>query len=225
LFAIGCIACGLAAYAQAREVPDPDPGRFETDIRAFEAWDRQNAFPRNAVLFVGSSSIRMWPTAESFPELPVINRGFGGSHISDVQHFAERIVVKYKPRLIVFYAGDNDIAADKTSQQVFDDFQSFFRLVQQRLPGAQIAYLPIKPSIARWSRWPKMQATNALVRESARNEKRLIYVDTATPMLGIDGRPREELFLDDGLHLNDSGYAAWNRVLAPALLKVFPADE
>ena len=124
-------SCSLAALfilfagdrsTQAAETiaSDPEPNRFEADIRAFEAWDRQNSYPREAVLFVGSSSIRMWPTADSFPDLPVINRGFGGSHISDVNHFAERIVVKYKPRLIVFYAGDNDIESGRSPQQVAD---------------------------------------------------------------------------------------------------------
>src|SRR3990170_8119764 len=104
-------ACGLALHAAepTPRHPDPDPLRFEPDVLAFEAWDRQNSPPRDAVLLVGSSSIRMWPTAESFPELSVINRGFGGSHASDVNHFAERIVLKYEPRTIVFYAGDNDV--------------------------------------------------------------------------------------------------------------------
>ncbi len=109
------VACGLAASAAETTVvaapkPDPDPARFTADIAAFEAWDRQNSTSKNAVLFVGSSSIRLWQTAEAFPELAVINRGFGGSHASDVVHFAPRIIFKYEPRTIVFYAGDNDIA-------------------------------------------------------------------------------------------------------------------
>jgi lysophospholipase L1-like esterase len=156
----------------------------------------------------------MWPTAESFPEMPVINRGFGGSHVSDVNHFAERIIVKYKPRLIVFYAGDNDIAADKSPQQVFDDFQAFVRLIHQKLPSTRIVYLPIKPSLARWQMWPKMQAANALVEELSKADDLLEYADTAEPMLGDDGRPRGELFLDDGLHLNASGYRLWTRIVS-----------
>jgi lysophospholipase L1-like esterase len=217
VFALLSIACGLAASAQTTTVPNPD--RFEADIRAFEAWDRQNAFPRGAVVFVGSSSIRMWPTAESFPDVAVINRGFGGSHVSDVNHFTERIVVKYRPRLIVFYAGDNDIAANKSPQQVFDDFRTFVQRVLTRLPSTRILYLPIKPSVARWPMWPKMQATNKLVAELAKSDNQLDYVDTATPMLGRDGQPRRELFLDDGLHLNDKGYAVWSAVLAPMLMR------
>jgi lysophospholipase L1-like esterase len=217
LLALLSIACGLAAHTPATDALDPDPGRFETEIRTFEAWDRQNAFSRDAVLFVGSSSIRMWPTAESFPDVPVINRGFGGAHISDVQFFAERIVVKYNPRVIVFYAGDNDIAAGKSSQQVFNDFQSFVQLLHKRIPRARIVYLPIKPSLARWPLWPRMQAANALIAEFAKADEQLDYADTATPMLGSDGQPRRELFLDDGLHLNDKGYTVWHQVLSPFL--------
>jgi len=205
-------ACGLALHAAepAPRHPDPDPLRFEPDVLAFEAWDRQNSPPRDAVLLVGSSSIRMWPTAESFPELSVINRGFGGSHASDVNHFAERIVLKYEPRTIVFYAGDNDVADGKSPEQVAGDFQRFVDIVRAKLPNAEIIYLPIKPSLARWRLWPRMQETNALVAEFIRGKRRLAYVDTATPMLGPHGQPRPELFLEDGLHMNAAGYQIWS---------------
>jgi lysophospholipase L1-like esterase len=214
---IFALAIDNALPAADTAAPDPNPTRFDADNRAFETWDRKNSFPHNAVLFVGSSSIRMWPTAESFPGLAVINRGFGGSHVSDVNHFAQRIVLKYRPRLIVFYAGDNDIAADKSPRQVFDDFQALVQLVHERLPEARVIYLPIKPSLARWARWPQMQNVNAQVEQLARTDQRLVYVNTATPMLGADGRPRRELFLDDGLHLNDNGYKLWTKVLLPVV--------
>jgi lysophospholipase L1-like esterase len=218
------LACVVAKRVAASEFPDPDPARFEQDIRAFEAWDRQNSFPNSAVLFVGSSSIRMWPTAESFPDATVINRGFGGSHTSDVNYFAERIVVKYKPKLIVFYAGDNDIESGKPPEQVFDDFQSFSKTIHERLPGARIVYLPIKPSLARWPKWPRMQQVNAQVEKLMHTDRRLVYVDTATPMLGTDGRPRPELFLDDGLHLNDNGYRLWTKALSPIVNEAHAAN-
>jgi lysophospholipase L1-like esterase len=168
-------------------------------------------------LFVGSSSIRMWQTAESFPELLVINRGFGGSHTSDVNYFAERIILKYKPGVIVFYAGDNDISADKPPQQVLDDFQELVSQVHERLPQTRIIYLPIKPSPARWPMWPKMQTVNAGVKKRSASDPRLIYADTASPMLDESGRPRPELFLADGLHLNATGYNLWTQILAPIL--------
>jgi len=213
LCAIASFACGLAARAQELQTANPDPARFDAQIRAFDEWDRKNAFPREAVLFVGSSSIRMWPTAQKFPGVPVVNRGFGGSHVSDVNHFADRIVLKYSPRLIVFYAGDNDIEAGKPPQQVFDDIQEFVTLVHERLPETNIIYLPIKPSLARWPKWPQMQDVNSRVEKFSQRNDRLIYVDTATPMLGNDGQPRPDLFLDDGLHLNARGYRLWTKVL------------
>jgi lysophospholipase L1-like esterase len=196
---------------------EPDLSRFESEIRAFEAWDRQNSFPPRAVLFVGSSSIRKWQTAESFPDLPVINRGFGGSHVSEVNHFAERIVLKYSPRVIVFYAGDNDIADGKSPERVFHDFAAFAELVHGRLPETRLIYLPIKPSILRWSKWPQMQAANVLAEAYARDHVWMTYVDTATPMLGADGRPRPELFVEDGLHMNAEGYRLWSEQLRPLL--------
>jgi lysophospholipase L1-like esterase len=157
----------------------------------------------------------MWPTADSFPDLKVINRGFGGSHISDVNHFAERIVLKYSPRLIVFYAGDNDIESGKSPQQVFDDFQAFAELVHDRLHNTRIIFLPIKPSIARWPKWRQMQDVNQRVAQLSRRDQRINYVDTASPMLGEGGKPRRELFLDDGLHLNERGYTLWRETLRP----------
>jgi lysophospholipase L1-like esterase len=215
LFAI----CGEAAIGQGEESADPDPARFASQIEAFAAWDRQNSFPRDAVLFVGSSSIRMWQTAKSFPEWPVMNRGFGGSHVSDVNHFASQVVLKYAPRLIVFYAGDNDIAANKTPMQVFEDFQEFVELVHRRLPETTIIYLPIKPSLARWKKWPLMQDVNSRVEALSRDNEQLLYVDAATPMLGDDAEPRGELFLSDGLHMNAKGYQVWTAALRPAIEK------
>lgn len=213
--------CVTTAQAKVREEPkpDPDPARFTADIAAFEAWDRKNSAPRNALLFVGSSSIRMWQTAEAFPELAVINRGFGGSHASDVVHYAPRIVLKYEPRTIVFYAGDNDIADAKTPQQVAGDFERFVALVREKLPETEFIYLPIKPSRARWKLWPKAQETNALVKEFAADRGYITYLETASPMLGSDGEPRPEIFLNDGLHMNEVGYRIWNEVLARHLAR------
>jgi lysophospholipase L1-like esterase len=206
-----------AADSTGAHSPNLDPNRFSAEIRAFEDLDRQNSVPRDAVLFIGSSSIRLWKTAESFPDLPVINRGFGGSVVADSLHFADRIILKYRPRVIVFYAGDNDIAAGMSPREVFDDIQAFVDLIHKRLPATRIIFLAIKPSRARWEHWPKMQEANALVAALAEKNDQLEYVDTTTPMLGPDGQPRRELFLDDGLHLNENGYATWNTVLEPVL--------
>src|SRR5215212_771989 len=117
LFVLFCAVSWPREFALSKEpVAAVAPARFEAEIAAFESWDHQNAVPRDAILFVGSSTIRLWQTADGFPDLPVINRGFGGSTIPDVSRFAERIVFKYKPRTIVFYAGDNDIAASRAPE-------------------------------------------------------------------------------------------------------------
>lgn len=198
--------------------------KFQGEFRRFENWDRQNSAPRDAVLFVGSSSIRLWPTADDFPELAVINRGFGGSQIDEVNAVADRIVLKYKPRKIVFYAGDNDIAGGKSPEEVRDDFAEFAARIHEALPETKLLYLPIKPSIARWNLWPDMNRANALIEELAGKSDHIEYVDTASPMLGPDGRPRAELFTDDGLHMSPAGYEVWNEVLRPELEGAIAAD-
>jgi lysophospholipase L1-like esterase len=199
---------------------DPDPNRFAKEIEAFGEWDSRNAVPAEPVLFVGSSSIRMWRTRDSFPDLPVINRGFGGSHIADVTHFADRVVLSYKPRVIVFYAGDNDIAAGKSAQRAFDDYRKFVGVVHAKLPETPIIFLSIKPSESRWSFWPESKKANELIQGLCKNDRRLLFVDLATPLLRPDGMPDNGLFLKDKLHLNAAGYDLWTRTLTPVLRQV-----
>jgi len=207
----------MAAVSSAGQAADPDPNRFAEEIKAFEQWDAKNAVPAEPVLFVGSSSIRMWRTHESFPDLPVINRGFGGSHISDVLHFADRIVLPYEPNVIVFYAGDNDIAGKKSAERVLSDYRQFVRLVHAKLPRTRIIFITIKPSGSRWSLWPQMNKANDLIRTLSNRDDRLFVADLDAPILGDDGLPRDELFLKDRLHLNATGYAAWTKALRPVL--------
>ncbi len=221
------LAAGLAMLAPVRlqAQADPDPNRFADEINAFEQWDRKNAVPRQPVLFVGSSSIRYWLTAASFPDVSVINRGFGGAHISDVHHFAERIVLKYAPSAVIFYAGDNDVAGGKSPEQVFEDYRAFVRLVHDALPATPILFLPIKPSLSRWALWPRMEQANKLIRDYSDKEPLLFYADIATPMLGRDGNPRPALFVEDGLHLSETGYQLWTRIVAPYLDRMRSAAD
>lgn len=215
-----CLALLCAGRAVVgAQPPSPSFARWEKTIAAFEKQDRSQPPPEGAILFVGSSSIRLWNLARSFPDLKTINRGFGGSQIADVVHFTPRIVLKYRPRIIVFYAGDNDIAVGKTPQQVFSDFQAFVQLVQKALPGTQIIFLPIKPSLRRWSMAQTQQQANTLIENYCRKQDRLTYVDVVHPMLGKEGRPRPELFARDGLHLNEAGYQLWTKLLRPHLTK------
>jgi len=208
----------IAGLAAGKEQPaDPDPNRFAEEIKAFAEWDSKNAVPAEPVLFVGSSSIRMWRTRDCFPDLPVINRGFGGSHISDVIHFTDRLVIPYRPQVIVFYAGDNDIAAGKSARRVVEDYSKFVGLVHAKLPEVRIIFLAIKPSESRWSLWPEAKKANELVQHLCGEPGRVLYADLATPLLGPDGKPRNELFLGDELHLNPAGYDVWTQALTPVL--------
>jgi lysophospholipase L1-like esterase len=218
LAALGICAAWIAP-PETRPVP-PGPARFADEIAGFAEWDRKNAWPQDAILFVGSSSIRLWATRASFPLWPVINRGFGGSRIAEVQQCFPRVVEPYGAKVIVFYAGDNDITDGLTPAQVRDDFAAFVQTVRARQPRTPIVFLSIKPSKARWEHWPQMQAANALIRELAEKDATLTYVDVGGPLLGTDGQPRAELYRADQLHLSDAGYAIWTRTLTPVLQKL-----
>ena len=199
------------------QTADPDPTRFAEAIAQFEEWDSQNAVPENGVLFVGSSSIVRWPTAERFPGLPVINRGFGGSHISDVNHYIDETVLRHAPGVIVFYAGNNDISAGKTAEQVLSDYRTFVERVLTDRPDTKILFIAIHPSILRWADWPEMRRANDLVREFCEGDPALHYLDVASPMLGPDGEPRPELLVEDNLHLSAAGYDVWTPIVAQAI--------
>jgi lysophospholipase L1-like esterase len=214
LFGVVAVVLALAgAMRPCRGDDAADFGRWEKEIAAFEAKDAAVPPPKGAVLFAGSSSIRLWNLKKSFPDLAVINRGFGGSEIADSTHFAPRIVLKAKPRVIVLYAGDNDVANGKTADQVFDDFKDFADLIHKELPKTRIVFISIKPSLARWKMVGEQRKANGLIKAYCKKNDYLTYVDTAAPMLGEDGKPRQELFAKDGLHMNDKGYALWASLL------------
>ena len=203
---------------------DPDPRRYysgnnedEDFIENFLRWDQKNTYVENGILFLGSSSIRKWPTSNYFDYLPIINRGFGGSHISDVNYYFKNIASIYKPRTIVLYAGDNDIAGKKTPEQVLEDYIDFIILVREHLPQTKIIYLPIKPSPSRWSMWNDMRQANRLIKMYTDSDNMQYYADTATPMLDSQGKPLGDLFVDDSLHLSKKGYDLWSEILKPIL--------
>jgi len=219
VLALVLVCCVAAAISGGERGDEVAAKQWEKTIGQFEEWDSRNSYPADAVLFVGSSSIRMWRTRESFSDLPVINRGFGGSQISDVNYFIARIVLKYRPRVIVFYAGDNDVAAGKSAERVFEDYRKFVEVVRERLPSTVIIYIGIKPSGSRWALWPLMAEANAMIRDLCAKDRMLLYFDSATPLLDAEGRPDAKLFLDDQLHLNSEGYKIWTRLLRPIIEK------
>jgi lysophospholipase L1-like esterase len=158
----------------------------------------------------------LWPDLKaSFPGINVIQRGFGGSQLDEVVNYTPRIVLPYKPSLIVLYAGDNDLAAGRTPEQILADYKAFVTIVRDWLPETRIAFISIKPSGDRFALIDKMRATNSLIRSYSATDPKLTYVDVFTPMLGADGKPREDLFVSDRLHMNRDGYMIWRDLLAP----------
>ncbi|MDZ7616517.1 MAG: SGNH/GDSL hydrolase family protein [Patescibacteria group bacterium] len=195
-----------------------EESRWEPRIRAFEALDAEKMPPEGGIVFIGSSSIVGWDVEQSFPDLPVVNRGFGGSQIADSVLFAPRILLPYKPKTVVFYAGDNDIAAGKTPERVLADFREFVGVVHSALPNTRIVFIAIKPCMKRWALVDEVRKANRLVREVVATDERLVFVDIDAPSLGEDGKPRRELFKADQLHLNAEGYRLWTSLVRPHLL-------
>jgi lysophospholipase L1-like esterase len=209
----------LAGYAQT--VAPPASAQWTTELREFARQDSLKKPPIASILFYGSSSIRMWETlATDFPDQPVLNRGFGGSRFPDAIQLFDKLVVRYRPRQVVLYEGDNDIASGAIPQEVYASFRTFEKLMRQKLPKSQLVFLSIKPSLARWELYPKMQEANNLIRQYIeKHPKRLRFIDVGTPMLGADGKPRPELFLEDGLHMTRVGYEIWTEAVRPVLAK------
>jgi lysophospholipase L1-like esterase len=208
-----------ARVAVAQPVANPDPERFRSEIDAFTAWDSKNSAPEGAILFVGSSSIRLWATAEAFPGRRVINRGFGGAHCSDVLSFYDRVVTPFAPEAIVLYCGDNDVADGKPAGQVLADFDRFLGLVRARYGMVPVIWVEIKPSVARWGLWETMHAVNEGVAARRANDPMLRIARISEPMLVTGTPPASSLFADDGLHLSPAGYALWTDVVREELAR------
>jgi lysophospholipase L1-like esterase len=218
----GASFCGTAL---AEDRIPCEPQAWAEAIAKFEKEDRSMPPPKGGILFLGSSSIRMWDLKKWFPDLPVVNRGFGGSQICDSTHYADRLVTIHQPRLVVFYAGDNDIAAGKSPGQVRDEFREFVEKVRQPQPELPIVFISIKPSIARWKLAEKMKEANRLIKEDAEELGNTKYLDVWPAMLNEAGEPRKDLFVDDGLHMNAAGYDMWATLLRPLLEQADEREE
>lgn len=193
-------ACGAEPAAH-------DYAKWEKEIAAYERSDAGNPPPKGALLFIGSSTIRLWATLkQDFPQNPVINRGFGGSEIADATHFAPRIIFPYAPRAIYLRSGGNDLWKGKSVEQVFADFKEFVATVHAKLPDTDIVYISLSPSIARWKQAEMTKALNARVSEFIKGSSRLRYIETYDIALGPDGQPRPALFAKDQLHFSAEGY-------------------
>lgn len=192
--------------------------KFEPEILAFEAKDKVSPPPARPIVFTGSSSIRLWSTLETdFPGKSVLNRGFGGSGIADARYFADRIIVKYQPKQIVLYTGENDVAGGKSAQYVYDQFVDLFQYVRKQLPGVSFVFISMKPSPSRRKYWPVVQEANAMIRQFLKKQRRTHYVDVYTPMLYPNGQAHGEFYKADSLHMLPPGYQLWTQKVRPVL--------
>ena len=209
-----CVAIVFTSCSQESDKP------FYNEIQAFKTADKQNPPPPNAILFVGSSSFAMWEDVQNyFPEYTIINRGFGGSGLNDAIEYEDDIIARYKPKQVVIYSGENDIAGNITASDVMQRFNTLFNMIRRDLPDANIVYISIKPSPSREKFMPVMESANAMIKKFLAGQKNTAFVDVYHKMLDASGKPRPELFLDDMLHMKPAGYEIWKEELGPYLKK------
>ncbi len=210
-----------AAQAQQTADPElPDPTRFEEAIQRFEAMDREKSPPENAILLTGSSSIAFWNerAPEDLAPLTVIARGFGGSVLNDVLHYMDRVVLRYQPRAVLIYEGDNDTFRGIPNDVIMRQLHEAINRIHAELPQARIYVLSVKPSIAREDIWSVAMDLNEQYQQLAAANPLVHYIDVATPFLNADGSIRDDIFVDDMLHLNDTGYEVWAASIREVLM-------
>jgi lysophospholipase L1-like esterase len=208
----------VAAAGQPVEAQPQAP--FYKDIQQFKKRDSSAFPPKNAILLVGSSSFTKWRDVQTyFPGHPIINRGFGGSVLTDVIRYANDIIIPYQPKQVIVYCGDNDLASSDTitPQIVTERFKTLFNNIRQKLPATTITFVSIKPSPSRLRLLDKMKQTNSMIEAFLKSQKNTSFIDVFKPMLLADGRPIPEIFLSDSLHMNDKGYAIWKIAMEPKL--------
>ena len=214
-------ATGCNESHAARAADEPSPERWEEEIRRLERHPQATPSVAGGVLFVGSSSVRMWDSLpDDMSPLRVVRRGFGGARTADVLHYAKRLVLPHRPRAIVYYAGDNDLAdpgKHANPQTVRDNFRNFVETIRDAGQSPDIYFVSIKPSPTRMPHWAAMARANKLVERYASSEPGVTYIDVANRMLDSRGQPRAELYGQDGVHLSAHGYALWSSILKPVL--------
>jgi lysophospholipase L1-like esterase len=218
LLSLTPVALPTTAHAAAAVVENP----FEGEIKAFEEADKKTMPAAGGVLFVGSSSIKAWDLESSFPKKGYINRGFGGSQMSDLLYYVDRTVTNYKPRLVVVYAGDNDINAGVPSDVIVSNYDKFVKAVHAKLPDTKIIYIGIKPSVLRWSNIDRVRQANVLLKAYAERNDKLAYIDSDHVFLGWDEKPVPALL--DRLHPSIEGLKIWTFLLTPFLADSAPVS-
>ena len=201
------------------EKPDPNPERFSEDFKKFARNEQSTKIQTEKItLFTGSSSIRMWESLESdFSEINLINRGFGGAHLSDVLHYYDRLFTKYRPQRIVLYCGENDLWSGKSVGQAMKDFHALWAKINIDLPATTLVYLSCKPSPKRISKWNTYQSLNLLIKNFAQRDNKLTFVDISPTLLRPNLSFYPGLWKNDDLHLNQAGYDRWTAWIRPTL--------
>ncbi|MGC4130222.1 MAG: GDSL-type esterase/lipase family protein [Bergeyella sp.] len=202
----------FSVYFQAQQSP------FWNEIQHFKQLDKDTAPPKNAILLIGSSSFTMWKdVADYFPGKVIINRGFGGSSLKDLNRYSTELLEPYHPKQILIYCGENDFASDAslTSKDVFKRYKTFYKAIREYYPDIPVAYISIKMSPSRENLWKQFQETNARIKKFMKNRKNAEYIDITKPMEDAFGNVRNDLFLEDMLHMKPEGYRIWTEAMMP----------
>jgi len=215
--------CASTARANAANSPTASEPWYEPEVCAFEESDRKSPPEPGQVLFIGSSSFRLWKTlAADMAPMPILNRGFGGAKTPDVLAVFDRVVPACRPAIIVYYCGDNDLGIDNTDDQsVVRNFIAFDERVRALWPKTRVYFVAIKASVQRWNNWPAMKRANEAIRAYCERTPGRGFLDIVPPTLRADGTPDPALFEEDGLHINASGYTKWTSVVRPRLMEAW----
>ena len=206
----------------AQKTKVQNANKFESEIAAFEKLDKTEKYSDQSVLFVGSSSIRLWNTLkEDMAPYPVIQRGFGGSNSPAVLQYIKRIAYPHRFRAVVIFIA-NDITGspnDLTPQASAGNFREIVRTIRVKYRKQPIFIVEITPCVSRWKYWPQIQQDNALLKSFCQKKDHLYFIETAGSYLNEKGEPRDELFREDHLHLNSEGYKIWGKLIKDELNK------
>lgn len=221
ILAAGCARpAGPAKVNAAATATKPKTAPFLAEIQAFEKADRLHRPPDGGIVFVGSSTFRMWKTMEAdMKPLQVLNRGFGGSQMEHAILYADRIVIPYKPAIIVVYEGGNDLAEKKTPEHVMADFKTFTAKVLAALPQTRIYFLSVRPSISRANIVQQERRFNAMLQAFTFSDPRLRFIDITLPMYDVENQLRTDVFIADKLHLNAKGYGLITPIIKARLME------